>query len=656
MTDRHAIQVLDPRLANQISAGEVVERPASVIKELVENAIDAGSQRIELELEAGGARLIKVRDDGSGINEDDLPLALARHATSKITSLDDLEGVASLGFRGEALASVSAVSRLELTSNVTDDPREGWRVVAEGRRMEPRVTPAPHPRGTSVIVRDLFFNTPARRKFLRTEKTEFGHVEEAFRRLALSRFDIGWTLRHNQKTLHQLRPGDDGASRERRIGALLGSTFLDNALHLDIEASGLRLWGWVGLPTHSRAQADQQYFFVNGRVVRDRLVAHAVRQAYRDVLFHGRHPVFVLYLELDPSVVDVNVHPTKHEVRFRDGRLVHDFLFSSLHRALGEVRPNSDAPGQESEAGGASGEQGVDHNGVVSPGSAGPSSDHAGESGRWQQQPMALRPSSDERHPGANKVREFMAGYHALHPDHEETLLTPQVTPPGGVAAGTALAEREEAKAARAPATPMPEDDATQAPPMGYAVAQLHGVYILAQTERGMVVVDMHAAHERITYERMKTQVHGDALEAQPLLVPVSLAASPGEVATAESERDAFTRLGVELDVAGPETLLVRQVPTLLADADVEPLIRDMLGDLERYGRSDRLEAHINELLSTMACHGSVRANRRLSIAEMNALLRDMERTERSGQCNHGRPTWFEMSMHELDKRFLRGQ
>ncbi|WP_192034789.1 DNA mismatch repair endonuclease MutL [Halomonas sp. YLGW01] len=659
MTDRHAIQVLDPRLANQISAGEVVERPASVIKELVENAIDAGSRRIELELEAGGARLIKVRDDGSGIGESDLPLALARHATSKITSLDDLEGVASLGFRGEALASISAVSRLELTSNVSDDPREGWRVVAEGRRMEARVTPAPHPRGTSVIVRDLFFNTPARRKFLRTEKTEFGHVEEAFRRLALSRFDIGWTLRHNQKTLHQLRPGDDDASRERRIGALLGRKFLDNALHLDIEASGLRLSGWVGLPTHARAQADQQYFFVNGRVVRDRLVAHAVRQAYRDVLFHGRHPVFVLYLELDPSVVDVNVHPTKHEVRFRDGRLVHDFLFSSLHRALGEVRPNSDAPGSEGSGEEASAAAAVDAQGSPRMGAAaGQASEanEAGEGGRWQQQPMALRPASEERHPGASKVREFMAGYHALHPDHEESLLTPQASPPGGVAAGTALAEREEARAARTPVPPMAEDDATQAPPMGYAVAQLHGVYILAQTERGMVVVDMHAAHERITYERMKTQVHGDALEAQPLLVPVSLAASPAEVATAEAEREAFTRLGVELDVAGPETLLVRQVPTLLADADVEPLIRDMLGDLERYGRSDRLEAQINELLSTMACHGSVRANRRLSIAEMNALLRDMERTERSGQCNHGRPTWFEMSMHELDKRFLRGQ
>ncbi|WP_396821851.1 DNA mismatch repair endonuclease MutL, partial [Modicisalibacter tunisiensis] len=341
------IRILDPRLANQIAAGEVVERPASVLKELVENAIDAGSRRIEIELEAGGARLIKVRDDGGGIAEDDLPLALSRHATSKILSLEELEGVASLGFRGEALASISSVARLELVSNVTDDPRGGWRVVAEGRQMEPRVSPAPHPRGTSVTVRDLFFNTPARRKFLRTEKTEFGHLEETFRRLALSRYDIGWVLRHNQKTVHQLRPAADGEAGERRVSALLGGKFLDNALHLDIEASGMRLWGWVGLPTHSRAQADQQYFFVNGRVVRDRLVAHAIRQAYRDVLFHGRHPVFVLYLELDPAVVDVNVHPTKHEVRFRDGRLVHDFLFSSLHRALGEVRPET--AGEEGE-------------------------------------------------------------------------------------------------------------------------------------------------------------------------------------------------------------------------------------------------------------------------------------------------------------------
>ncbi|GGX95152.1 DNA mismatch repair protein MutL [Litchfieldella qijiaojingensis] len=643
MTDKRCIHILNPRLANQIAAGEVVERPASVLKELVENAIDAGSRRIEIELENGGARLIRVRDDGSGIAEDDLPLALSRHATSKIESLEDLEGVASLGFRGEALASISSVSRLELVSNIEEDPRSGWRVVAEGRQMEPRVSPAPHPRGTSVSVRDLFFNTPARRKFLRTEKTEFGHAEEAFRRLALSRYDVGWTLRHNQKTLHQLRGADDAAGRERRIAALLGGKFLDNALHLDLEASGLRLWGWVGLPTHSRAQADQQYFFVNGRVVRDRLVAHAIRQAYRDVLFHGRHPVFVLYLEVDPTVVDVNVHPTKHEVRFRDGRLVHDFLFSSLHRALGEVRPNATpqdaAPDSSPEAPREAPEA------AVQP--------------RWQQQPMALRPSQEgsDRLPGADRVRQFMAGYHALHPDHEDTLLTPQPATPGGGAAEIALHERRQHQVeAPARAPELGEDDATQAPPLGYAIAQLHGVYILSQTARGLVVVDMHAAHERITYERMKAQVHGGALEAQPLLVPVSMAASYSEVATAEAEREAFARLGVELDVAGPETLLVRQVPALLADADVEPLIRDMLGDLERYGRSDRLEARINELLSTMACHGSVRANRRLSITEMNALLRDMERTERSGQCNHGRPTWTEMSMHELDKLFLRGQ
>lgn len=662
------IQVLNPRLANQIAAGEVVERPSSVVKELVENAIDAGSRRIEVELENGGARLIKIRDDGSGISEEDLPLALSRHATSKIESLEDLEGVASLGFRGEALASISSVSRLELISNIDEDPTAGWRVVAEGRQMEPRVTPAPHPRGTSVAVRDLFFNTPARRKFLRTEKTEFGHVEEAFRRLALSRYDIGWTLRHNQKTIHQLRPASDAASGERRISALLGSKFLENALHLDIEASGLRLWGWVGLPTYSRAQGDQQYFFVNSRVVRDRLVAHAIRQAYRDVIFHGRHPVFVLYLELDPTVVDVNVHPTKHEVRFRDGRLVHDFLFSSLHRALAEVRPNQTQHAKaEPSSNEGDADESPEHNEAEAKGLPGAPRREA-ESHRWQQQPMALHPGADrETRPGANRVREFMAGYRALHPEHEEALLTPQPPTPGGDAAAAALKERQQE--AISPSTVptsvttsgLPEDDPTQAPPLGYAIAQLHGVYILSQTERGLVVVDMHAAHERITYESMKQQVHGSAIrggsiEAQPLLVPVSLAASAGEVEIAERCREAFSRLGVELDVAGPETLLVRQVPVLLAHADVEPLIRDMLADLDRYGRSDRIEAHINELLATMACHGSVRANRRLSIAEMNALLRDMERTERSGQCNHGRPTWTEMSMQELDKLFLRGQ
>ncbi|MFB9867511.1 DNA mismatch repair endonuclease MutL [Vreelandella sulfidaeris] len=634
------IHVLDPRLANQIAAGEVVERPSSVTKELIENAIDAGSQRIEVEIEQGGARLIKVRDDGIGIGEDDLPLALARHATSKIGSLEDLEGVSSLGFRGEALASISSVSRLELISNAQEDPRHGWRVVAEGRGMEARVTPAPHPRGTSVGVRDLFFNTPARRKFLRTEKTEFAHVEEAFRRQALSRYDIAWVLRHNQKVIHQLPPGNSAAARERRIASLLGKNFIEHARYIEREAGGLRLSGWVGLPTHSRSQADQQYFFVNGRVVRDRLVAHAVRQAYRDVLFNGRHPVFVLYLELDPDVVDVNVHPTKHEVRFRDGRMVHDFLYSGLHHCLASAKPaESSEQGDIDE-----GRDDVSSSQAVEGALQG-----AGEGGaeepRWQQQGIALT-HSPERHPGAERVRRFMQGYQALHPNHEETLLTPQASVSG-----------DSANEVREAPQVMPVDDPTAPPPLGFALGQLHGIYILAQNAEGLVVVDMHAAHERIVYERMKTQLAAaQGVDAQPLLVPVSIAASRAEVATAESEQEAIAKLGIELDIAGPETLLVRQLPALLSQADPEALVRQMLEELSRYGRTHQVEARLHELLSTMACHGSVRANRRLTIDEMNALLRDMERTERSDQCNHGRPTWTQMGLKALDRLFLRGQ
>ena len=637
------IHVLDPRLANQIAAGEVVERPASVTKELIENAIDAGSQRIDVDIEQGGTRLIKVRDDGIGIGEQDLPLALARHATSKIGSLEDLEGVSSLGFRGEALASISSVSRLELISNAEDDPRHGWRVVAEGRGMEARVTPAPHPRGTSVGVRDLFFNTPARRKFLRTEKTEFAHVEEAFRRQALSRYDITWVLRHNQKVVHQLPSGHSVAARERRIASLLGKNFIEHARYIEREAGGLRLSGWVGLPTHSRSQADQQYFFVNGRVVRDRLVAHAVRQAYRDVLFNGRHPVFVLYLELDPDVVDVNVHPTKHEVRFRDGRMVHDFLYSSLHHCLASSKPavDHDADGDEAnENDGGHQQAGVAEN---------------AEQPRWQQQGIALTHSPD-RHPGAERVRRFMQGYQALHPNHEETLLTPQAGGSTDLSANAMGSSHGASEVREAPLT-MPADDPTAPPPLGFALGQLHGIYILAQNAQGLVLVDMHAAHERIVYERMKTQLAAaKGLDAQPLLVPVSIAASGAEVATAESEQEAIAKLGIELDIAGPETLLVRQMPALLAQADPEALVRQMLEELARYGRTHQVEARLHELLSTMACHGSVRANRRLTLDEMNGLLRDMERTERSDQCNHGRPTWTQMGLKALDRLFLRGQ
>ncbi|ART64063.1 DNA mismatch repair endonuclease MutL [Kushneria marisflavi] len=649
------IQALAPRLANQIAAGEVVERPSSVVKELVENAIDAGSSRIEIELESGGSRLIRVRDNGSGIEHDDLGLALSRHATSKITSLDDLEGVASLGFRGEALAATSAVSRLELYSNTSDDPVNGWRVVAEGREMAPRLSPAPHPRGTTVAVRDLFFNTPARRKFLRTEKTEFNHVEEAFRRLALSRQDVDLVLRHNQKTVHQLMGGNSQVAMEKRISQLLGRGFLDNAIHIDMAATGLALKGWVGLPSHTRSQADQQYFFVNGRVIRDRLVAHAVRQAYRDVLFHGRHPVFVLYLDLDAHGVDVNVHPTKHEVRFRDGRLVHDFLFSSLHRALAEVRPQ----GRSTPAPEAS--------------SAPPAPEP-----RFDQQRMALNQVTGEEsatysdndrspqgqyrgagRPGEQQVREFMAGYRALHPDHESRLLTSRSTTDGPQVAPSAPASVPAPRDNASPpgsTPPTSSVDATRAPPLGYAVAQLHGVYILSQTERGMVVVDMHAAHERITYERMKAQYLGEGIDTQPLLVPVSMSVSEAQVELAEREQSTIEAMGVTLEAAGPETLLIREVPALLKNGSVEALVREMLEELERYGRSQVVKDHLFDLLSTMACHGSVRANRRLEIEEMNALLRDMERTERSGQCNHGRPTWTEMSMRDLDRLFLRGQ
>lgn len=656
------IQVLDARLANQIAAGEVVERPASVTKELIENAIDAGSHRIEVDIEQGGARLIKVRDDGIGIGQQDLPLALARHATSKIGSLEDLEGVSSLGFRGEALASISSVSRLELVSNASEDPTDGWRVVAEGRSMEARVSPAPHPQGTSVSVRDLFFNTPARRKFLRTEKTEFAHVEEAFRRQALSRYDIGWVLRHNQKVVHQLPAVDSAASRERRIASLLGRNFIEHARYIERQAGSLRLSGWVGLPTHSRSQADQQYFFVNGRVVRDRLVAHAVRQAYRDVLYNGRHPVFVLYLDLEPDVVDVNVHPTKHEVRFRDGRMVHDFLFSSLHHCLAHTQPHEAAENQGVNNQGAD-SQGADSHSIYHPSmDAGSDQTGAAQQGggdtstplapeaRWEQQGMALS-SHGERHPGAARVRRFMQGYQALHPDHEASLLTPQTR-----ASENATPDPEHQVNEQPLASLMPAEDPTAAPPLGYALGQLHGVYILAQNQEGLVVVDMHAAHERIVYERMKTQWGQNGIDTQPLLVPVSLAASRGEVATVESEQAAIAQLGIEIDIAGPETLLVRQLPALLANADPEPLVRSLLDELARFGRSQQVEARIQALLSTMACHGSVRANRRLTLDEMNALLRDMESTERSDQCNHGRPTWTQMNMKALDKLFLRGQ
>ncbi len=618
------IQILSPRLANQIAAGEVVERPANVVKELLENSVDAGSTRIEIDVEQGGVKLIRIRDNGFGIDKDDLPLSLSRHATSKIKNLDDLESVQSLGFRGEALASISSVSRLVLSSHEKDS-EQAWQVTAEGRDMAAEVKPCAHPVGTTVEMRDLFFNTPARRKFLRTEKTEFNHLEEVIKRMALSRFDVGFQLRHNQKVIHSLRPCTSEFDQEKRIASLLSAQFMQEAVNIDMEAAGLKLWGWVGLPTYNRSQADMQYFFVNGRIVRDKLVAHAIRQAYQDVLYHGRHSVFVLYLELDPALVDVNVHPTKHEVRFRDGRLVHDFLFRSLHKVLGQVRPEAQneegAPelrAQQQVSGIQAGEFSGQNNMALAQNSTPPS---------WSQNNTSLSGGGE-----GGQVREQMATYAQLH---EPAIVngSAQVASPS-----------------------MPNDPNQVVPPLGFAVAQLHGIYILSQNENGMVIVDMHAAHERITYERLKTAYDEQGISSQPLLVPETIHVSQEQADIAEQFSEDLSKLGFNLQRLGPESLVIRQMPILLRNANSEALVVKLLEDFRLSGSSRHMVEFRNEVLSSMACHGSVRANRQLTIPEMNGLLRDMEITERSGQCNHGRPTWTQLSMNELDKLFMRGR
>ncbi|OED46931.1 DNA mismatch repair protein MutL [Endozoicomonas sp. (ex Bugula neritina AB1)] len=651
------IRLLDNRLANQIAAGEVVERPASVVKELLENSLDAGAKWVTVEVESGGVKLIRIRDDGHGIGKDDLELALSRHATSKISELEDLEGVATLGFRGEALASVSSVSRLTLTSN-HEGQESGWQVRAEGRDMDAIINPAPHPIGTTLEVKDLFFNTPARRKFLRTEKTEFSHLEEVVKRLALSRFDVGFTLRHNQRSIHQLRPAITQAEKDRRVASLCSPKFIENAVIVDVEASGLKLWGWVGLPTFSRSSADLQYFFVNGRVIRDRLVAHAVRQAYRDVLYGGRHPTFVLYLELDPAQVDVNVHPTKHEVRFRDGRTVHNFLYSTLHRALGAVTPENQLPPSTLEnaqpkatgvdAGEFKGQENISLAAHSTSGNQSAPTNYSGASAQPVQREL----------PTSGQVERHLKAYSELYSSTAEAEVTQNESVTRAVGESTAAVYENSISATIKPqqATSLPETDTSDMPPLGFAVAQLKGIYILSENEQGMVLVDMHAAHERITYERMKIAWHADGIKAQPLLVPKSIAVSDREADCADEFTDYFEKLGLALERMGPETLLVRQVPVMLQNADIEKLVRDVLADLSQHGDSDKVESQINEILATMACHGSVRANRRLSVEEMNALLRDMECTERSGQCNHGRPTWTMLTMGQLDKLFLRGR
>ncbi len=617
------IHLLSPRLANQIAAGEVVERPASVVKELLENSLDAGAKRIDIEIEQGGIKLLRIKDDGIGIDAEDLPLALARHATSKITELEDLEHVCSLGFRGEALASISSVSRLTLTSR-NANAQQAWQVETEGQEMTTTIHPAAHPIGTTLEVRDLFFNTPARRKFLKTEKTEFEHIQEVVRRLSLTHFEVAFNLKHNGKTVFTLHPAYDEIARARRVAMVCGSSFIEQSIAIAMERNGLQLYGWVGLPTFSRSQADLQYFYLNHRMVRDKLVAHAVRQAYRDVLYNGRHPTFVLFLQLDPALVDVNVHPTKHEVRFRDSRQVHDFLYGTLHKALAEVRPDDQLYHQ-----------------TISPQPT-IAKNQAATFGH--QTEMGLATSLQQSHVTCSP----QATTYLTYPNTTNNSQLPplkEVQPHYQTYYSPLLGAKQQSSSAN-----------PDIPPLGYALAQLKGIYILAENEAGLVVVDMHAAHERITYERLKIAMDTEGLKSQPLLVPETITMSQREASCAESYNEWFNQLGFEIQRLGLETLAIRQIPALLKQAQAGQLVKDVLADLLEYGSSDRIKAHINELLATMACHGSVRANRRLTLPEMNALLRDMEQTERSGQCNHGRPTWTQLPLADLDKLFLRGK
>ena len=596
---------LSPELINQIAAGEVVERPASVVKELIENSLDAGAKRIDVDIEDGGARLIRVRDDGTGIAADELPLAVAAHATSKIASMDDLDRVLTLGFRGEALASIASISRFALTSRHAD-AEDAWRIVSENGRID-APKPAQHPRGSTIEVRDIFYNVPARRKFLRAERTEFNHIDDLIKAVALAQPRVAFRLTHNSKPTLLLRPASNDIEHVARVADILGEEFPARSLRIDHAGAGLRLTGWVGLPTASRSQADQQYFYVNGRLVRDRVVTHAVRQAYADVLYHGRHPAYALFLDIPPETVDVNVHPAKSEVRFRESRLVHDFLYRTLNEALAETR-----------AGGAMvptfSQQTVASNDA-----------NASNVSYWNQ---------NQQNPLRLGVREPINSYAALFASE------PAVSSPLGP---------------RVESFDIAATDG-DVPPLGFALAQLAGVYVLAENTNGLILVDMHAAHERITYEKLKNAQLTDGIRSQLLLVPLPLAVSEHEATCAEDNADALAALGFDIVRSGRQSVMVKRYPGLLEGADVATLVRDVLADLRTHGTSRRLQEAQNEILSTMACHSSVRANRRLTLPEMNALLREMEATERSGQCNHGRPTWVQLPMAELDRLFLRGR
>ncbi len=616
------IRVLDSLLINQIAAGEVVERPSSVIKELVENALDAHATHIEVEVEQGGIALIRVSDDGVGIAPAEMGLALTRHATSKIDSLESLEHVQTLGFRGEALPSIAAVSRLTLTSKARS-ATQACSVQVDAAQFEgPK--PASHPLGTLVEVRDLFYNVPARRKFLRTASTELGHVGSTMVRLALSRPDAAFRLSSHGRRLWSVQAATDRLSAEERIASLLDAEFLSSARYIEHQAVGLKLSGWLGAPTHSRAQADRQYAFVNGRCVKDRVLSNAVRQGYRDVMFHGRHPAYVLYLEMEASAVDVNAHPSKLEVRFRDSRLVHDFVSRTLERALADTRPGDKGASPVSRA--------VQDAAFHSPlQSSLPSP---------LQSPLSLpgqgiadqRLSDDLATPGSAYQSRHFSSSDAPRMDWTQLAAWGAGSPTPPAAASGVV------------------------PPLGFAVGQLHGIYIVTQTVEGMALVDMHAAHERVLYERMKADLERGGIARQMLLVPKLLEWDETDVDAAEPWLVALAQLGVVLDRVGPSTLALREVPLAIGERDLEGLVRGALNELIERGDSQRIAEGTDRWLATLACHAAVRASRLLSITEMNALLRDMERTDRADQCNHGRPTWVRLGLEDLDRLFLRGR
>ena len=633
------ISLLSDALISQIAAGEVIERPASVVKELVENALDAQAKRIEVELERGGAGLIRIRDDGIGIQPEEIALALARHATSKIASLDDLESVATLGFRGEALPSIASVSRLSLISRPAS-AAHAWSVDARDGAVAAPV-PASHPLGTSVEVRDLFFNVPARRKFLRSENTEYQHIVRMLERLALSRFEVGFTLVHNGKTIWSLAAAHSAPQRLARVAQLCGEDFAGHVIELNHDTESLRLSGWLALPTFSRSQSDLQFAYVNGRFVRDKLLTGAVRLAYRDVLFHGRFPAYLLYLNLDPTLVDVNAHPQKLEVRFRDSRRIHDFVFRTSERVLADTKPSAQSAGS-APLDWLTGSAQFDR--VAAPNQA-----------RFE------LPEGRSAHAGADAYRGFVErGDLGAHGSGDGLGAAEYLNVSEGRDCDAAPnAERGRFATLQDHFTSDPARDDGLPPsgpaPLGYAIAQLHGVYILAQTSGGVVLVDMHAAHERVMYERMKKLLEGQTAQQQ-LLMPEILHVTPAQAEAAETHAQEFAALGFGVSRLAPDQLALRSIPTLLMGRNPAGIVRDVLSDLLEQGHSRRVEESINHLLGTMACHAAVRAQRNLSVPEMNALLREMESTPRADQCNHGRPTWVRLSLAELDRLFLRGR